>query len=273
MPADLHLHSTYSDGSCQPEELLKLTQSRKLDTIAITDHDTIKGSKEAVKVKENYDIEVIPAIEFSTKAEIHILGYYIDFENRQFNREVDNIFQGRIKRAEKMIKKLNKLGIEININKIKNKTIDEYIGRPHIAQEMVENGYISEIGDAFTERYIGNNGQAYVNRYKVTQEKAIKLIKEAAGIPIVAHPAGFSSNGFQLNQDDILKLKEKGLMGIEVFHSRHSTEEREYYRSVAEELDLVITGGSDFHGDKTPEIELGDIKLKSKYVERLKALK
>ncbi len=272
MPADLHLHSTYSDGSYQPEELLKLARSKGLDTIAIADHDTIKGSKKAIKIKDDYDVEVIPAIEFSTyknKAEIHILGYYIDFANKQLKQEVDNIFQARIKRAEKMIDKLNKQGVAISLKEIKNKIEDEYIGRPHIAQEMIEKGYIDEIGEAFTDKYIGNNGQAYVSKYKLTPKKAIKIVKEAQGIPVVAHP-GFINNGLPLNKEDIKEMKKSGLEGIEVFHSRHSSDERAYYRSVAEELDLVITGGSDFHGDKTPEIELGDVNLNIKYVDDLK---
>ena len=273
MAADLHLHSTYSDGSYKPEQLLKLARSKGLDTIAIADHDTIKGSKEAIKIKDNYDIEVIPAIEFSTyknKAEIHILGYYLDFTSKQLKQEVHNIFQARIKRAEKMIDKLNKQGVAISLKEIKNKIADEYMGRPHLAQEMVKKGYIDEIGEAFTDKYIGNNGQAYVSKYKLTPKKAIKIINEAQGIPVVAHP-GFINNGFPLNKENIKEMKKSGLEGIEVFHSRHSSDESAYYRSVAEELNLVITGGSDFHGDKTPEIELGDIELGNNCVGKLKA--
>ena len=170
-----------------------------------------------------------------------------------------------------MINKLNKQGVTISLKEIKNKIDDEYIGRPHIAQEMIEKGYIDEIGEAFTDKYIGNNGQAYVSKYKLTPKKAIKIVKEAEGISVVAHP-GFINNGHPQNKEDIEEMKKSGLEGIEVFHSRHSSAESAYYQSVAKELDLVITGGSDFHGDKTPDIELGDVELGNNCVGKLKAV-
>lgn len=272
MTADLHLHSVFSDGSMTPEELVTTAHQKGINTIALTDHDVVAGLERALQAGRKWQVEVIPGIEFSTysgKGEIHVLGYGIDYENQVLQQEIDTIFQSRQKRAHKMIELLQKQGIDISFQEVQARSGTNFIGRPHIARTMVEKDYITEMGEAFTEKYIGNGGQAYVSRYKMTPEKAIKLLKEAGGLSVLAHP-GFINQGSPLKETEIASLKAYGLEGVEVFHSKHNKEETDYYEQLALDHELLITGGSDFHGDNSPEIELGDIKLKGKYLQQFK---
>lgn len=272
MTADLHLHSIYSDGSYTPEQLVKRAKAKAITTIAIADHDTIDATEKALTAGEKYGIEVIPAVEFSTfrgKAEIHILGYYIDYRNEHLLSWINKIFAARKERAREMISLLNKRGVSITWPQVREIAGDDYIGRPHIARAMVASGYIEEMGEAFSEDYIGNEGQAYVSKYKISPEQAIDIIKEAGGIPVLAHPV-FINHGQPLERDDISRLVTSGLQGIEVFHSRQDREDSQYYLKIAHDLDLLITGGSDFHGENSPGVELGDVKLEEEYLKRLR---
>ncbi|MFO7814448.1 MAG: PHP domain-containing protein [Halanaerobiales bacterium] len=272
MSADLHIHTIYSDGSYTPQEIVDKAKQAGFKTIAISDHDTLKGIKPALKYAEDKDIEVIPAIEFSTfrgKAEIHILGYFIDYEDDLLKEKVQKIYDSRKKRAQKMIKLLNQENIEITFEEVRNVAGDDYIGRPHIAKLMVQKGYINQMGEAFTEDYIGNGGRAYVKKYKISPIQAINLIQNSGGIPVLAHPI-FINHGEPLREVDIKELKFNGLIGIEVYHSKHNKDDEKYYKGIAEKLDLLITGGSDFHGENSPGVKLGDIRLDSVHVKRLK---
>jgi len=272
MTADLHLHSTYSDGSYTPEELVKKSLKKGFKTIAIADHDTVEGIPLAEKVAESLAIEVIPAIEFSTfrgKAEIHILGYFIDYTNQELLTETKKIFSARENRAKKMVELLNKQGIDISFEQVKSLAGDDYLGRPHIAKAMIEKGYINEIGEAFTKDYIANGGKAYVPKYKLTPKKAIDLILNAGGIPVLAHPK-FINHGEAMDYDDIKEMKNYGLEGIEVYQSKHDKKDEKKYKKIARDLDLLITGGSDFHGENAPDVKLGDVRLSEKEVKKLK---
>ena len=271
MAADLHIHSIYSDGSFTPEELVKMAEQKNIDTIAVADHDTVDGIEPALKAGKKAGIKVIPAIEFSTfrgKAEIHILGYFIDYRNKKLLDKIDEIFTARIERAKKMMAKLNKLGVDISYQEVKGMAGDEYIGRPHIARAMVNAGYINDMKDAFTEQYIGNNGRAYVDKFKMPPEEAVELIREIGGIPVLAHPV-FINHGQPLEKKEIAQLVESGLMGIEVYHTKHMSADVNYYKRAAEDLNLIITGGSDFHGENSPGVELGDVELPAEYVKKL----
>lgn len=273
MSADLHIHTTYSDGSFTPAEIIDKAVERGFNTIAISDHDTLEGIKPALDYAADIDIEVIPAIEFSTfrgKAEIHVLGYFIDYKDENLKDKVKKIYDARKLRAKKMVNLLNKEGVKITFAEVREVAGDDYIGRPHLAQTMVKKGYIDKIGDAFTEQYIGNGGRAYVKKYKISPEEAIDLILESGGIPVLAHPI-FINHGKPLREDDIKELKENGLLGVEVYHSKQTAEDSKYYKNIAKKLDLLITGGSDFHGENSPGVDLGDIRLEDKYVEKLKA--
>jgi len=274
MSADLHIHTTFSDGSYTPEEIVDMGIENNFNTIAISDHDTLEGIKPAINYSSEKSIDVIPAIEFSTfrgKAEIHVLGYFIDYENVTLKKKVKQIYNARKIRAQKMVDLLNQQNIDISFEEVRELAGDDYIGRPHIANLMVKKGYINKMGEAFTDQYIGNGGKAYVKKYKISPEEAIELILKSGGIPVLAHPI-FINHGKPLREEDIKKLKENGLKGIEVYHSKHNRKNSKYYKEVAENLDLVITGGSDFHGKNSPGVKLGDIRLDDIYVEKLKEL-
>lgn len=272
MTADLHLHSIYSDGSYTPEELVKEAVKKGFKTIAIADHDTVEGVAKAKEAAKNFDIEIIPAIEFSTfrdKAEIHILGYFVDHNDSNLLKESKKIFSARKERARKMVELLNKTGVKISFEQVKNIAGDDYLGRPHVAKIMLKEGYINEIGEAFTEDYIGNGGKAYVPKYKLSPEKAIDIINNAGGIAVIAHPE-FINHGEAMSFEDIKELKKDGLQGIEVYQSKHDKKAVKKYKKIAENLDLLITGGSDFHGENSPDVNLGDIRLSDERVVELK---
>ncbi len=274
MVADLHMHSIYSDGSFKPEELVSLAREKGINTIALADHDTVEGVDQALIAGNEMGINVIPAIELSTfkeKAEIHILGYFIDHKNKTLLAKISKIFSARLNRAREMIGLLNGLGIEISYMQVRQIAGDNYVGRPHIARAMVEKGYIKEMKDAFTDKYIGNNGRAYVPKYRLAPANAVELIHEAGGIAVLAHPV-FINHGEPLKKDDIVQLQGSGLQGLEVYHSKQSREDSKYYLQVARELGLLVTGGSDFHGENSPDVELGDILLEDTYVDRLREL-
>jgi len=146
---------------------------------------------------------------------------------------------------------------------------DDYIGRPHIAKLMVKRGYINEMKDAFTDQYIGNGGKAYVEKYKLSPVEAIDLILNTGGIPVLAHPV-FINHGEPMDKQDIKKLKDTGLLGLEVYHSKHNEKTIGYYKNIAQELNLLITGGSDFHGENSPGVNLGDIRLSDDHIDKLK---
>lgn len=272
MSADLHMHSTFSDGSYTPTELVKEAAKIGLKTIALSDHDTVAGVEEAIREGKRHGVNVIPALEFSTfegDAEIHILGYYIDYKSPLLLNKIGEIFDARIERARGMIKKLRDQGIEISYEDVKNIAGDEYIGRPHIARAMQQAGYIKVMGEAFSDRYIGNGGQAYLPKYKISPEEAIKIINEVGGVAILAHPF-FVNHGKPFDKKGIERLVGFGLEGVEVYHSKQNDTQSNYYHKIARELGLLITGGSDFHGENSPGVDLGDIVIENTLVEKLK---
>ncbi len=263
MVADLHMHSLYSDGSFRPRQLVERAAENEITTIALADHDTVEGLDEAIAAGEEYGIDVIPALEFSTfqaEAEIHILGYFINHYQQDLLKTIDKIFQARIKRAHEMVFKLNKIGVNITVEEVEKIAGDKYLGRPHIAKTMVEAGYINDMADAFTDKFIGNKGAAYVPKFKLSPEDAIETIQKAEGIAVIAHPY-FINHGKAMDLEQIVGLKDKGLTGIEAYHAKHSPDVAQYYLQIADKLDLVVTAGSDFHGENSPGIDIGDVVL------------
>ncbi len=272
MTADLHLHSIYSDGSFSPKELIEMAVNKGVKTIALADHDTVEGVGEIVECGLEKGIEVIPAIEFSTfsdQAEIHILGYYIDYKSEVFLAKIKELFKSRLNRARKMVEKLNDLGIGITYKGVQGLAGDKYIGRPHIARAMIAAGYIDTMKQAFSNDYIGNGGKAYVSKSRLSPADAIEIIKQAGGIAALAHPF-FINNGNSLDKEAIKSLISLGLEGIEVFHSQHNKQTSDFYLDIAGDLGLLVTGGSDFHGENTPGLEIGDVLLDEKYVAKLR---
>lgn len=242
---DLHLHTTASDGALTPAELVLAARNRGLECIAVTDHDSTNGVQEAVEEGHRLGVHVIPGIEMSTdipRAEVHILGYYIDFHDQDFQTLLAQLRDGRKDRAEKMAAKLGEMGMPLPWDRVLEVAGAGSVGRPHVAQVMVECGYVSSMPEAFTE-YIGRNGPAYVERYKLTPAEAVQLIRKIGGIPVMAHPAEVVA----IN-DVLPPMLEAGLAGLECYYYGYSPEAVENLVALAESHNLIPTGGTDFHG-------------------------
>ena len=239
---DLHTHSTASDGEHSPAELVQLSIERGLDIIALTDHDSCDGIDAALDAARGTTLEVIPGVELSAdvpQAEVHVLGYFIDWKGAHFQSMLSKFRDGRYGRAEKMTKKLAKLSAPISFERVKELAGDAAIGRPHVARALLEAGHISTIPEAF-DKYIGRNGPAYVDRFKLTPEDAVTLILQAGGVPVLAHPREVIHW--------IEPLVKVGLIGLEVYYGMYDDETRKELVRLAKQYGLIMTGGSDFHG-------------------------
>lgn len=257
---DLHLHTTASDGSSTPAELVKTCLDLGLKTIAVTDHDNVIAVKEVQNLGQKSGLQVVPGIEISTyigSAEYHILGYFIDPENDALLGLTEAILDSRVERTHKMIKKLTAMGYPLKFKDVKKYATGVSLGRPHVAKAMIEKGYIDQIGDAFTDEFIAGGGKAYVEKKNVLPAEAIEVILKAGGIPVIAHPY-LINHGKPLDKSGITRLKDVGLKGVEVYQTKHKPKVSKKYKKIAEELNLLITGGSDYHGANSPEILPGD---------------
>lgn len=241
---DLHVHTTASDGLLNPKEVIQWASKKHLEAIAITDHDTIDGIEEAIYYGKKNGIKVIPGIEINTDykgLEIHILGYLIDYKEKWFQDLLKELRLARYNRAKKMVQKLQDLGLSITMKEVEANANAASIGRPHIARVLINNGWVKTMKEAFDE-YIGKEGPAFVERYKITPCEAIKYISDCGGIPVLAHPGLIKDNSI------IKELVNCGLQGLEVYHSKHDQNMVHLYNSIAKQYHLIITGGSDFHG-------------------------
>lgn len=266
--ADLHVHTTASDGILSPSEVVDWAIRKGLRAIAITDHDTVLGIEEAINRANHYEnFMVVPGIELSSDyigEEVHILGYFIDAKNKELNVETHKLKKSRIERGQKIVEKLIKIGLNISIEDIKSITDKGFIGRPHIARILVEKGYANDIQDAFN-KYIGRDKSAYVKRYKLTVHESIDLIHGAGGVAVLAHP-GLISNQYIINE-----IRNLDIDGIEIVHSKHQNYITNKFEKIAKELSLICTGGSDCHGAITDNtLLLGDYYIDYKVVEYLK---
>lgn len=243
-PIDLHLHTTCSDGQETPEELIETARKAKYSIISITDHDTVAGIPRAMAAADGTGLEIIPGIELSAvdgHDDIHILGYFIDYEHPEFLETIQFFKDKRRERAIEIVQNLNKVGLDIQIDTVLRIAHGAPIGRPHIAEALVAEELVDTYGEAFF-RYIGADGPAYVPKYKVKPEEAIELIVKYGGIPVIAHP------GIIDRDELIVQLKAQGLIGLEAIHPFHTPEKQQYYINLAKKLGLVVTGGSDWHG-------------------------
>ncbi|MDD2509710.1 MAG: PHP domain-containing protein [Syntrophomonas sp.] len=243
---DLHTHTTASDGLLSPTELLGKASEMRLPGLAITDHDTIDGLEEARRfIAENsLALDFVPGIELNTELtekEIHILGYFIDYHDHRLLGRLQEIKEARLERARKMINRLVVMGLNIDLDQVKRLAQGDLIARPHIAQALMENSYVFSVKEAF-DKYIGKGRPAYVNRYKFLPEEAIALINEAGGIAVLAHPGLIRNDSLV---EDIIAL---GIEGIEVFYPEHNHKQILKYSAFCQQHQLLITGGSDFHG-------------------------
>jgi predicted metal-dependent phosphoesterase TrpH len=268
---DLHVHSTASDGKFTPEEIVRKAAALGIRYLSLTDHDSVDGIESAVKAASAFPhLTFIPGVEVSTdvaEGEIHILGYFIDYHNRELADALKRFRTSREGRARGMVNKLAGLGIRIDWNRVIEIAGDGAIGRPHIAQAMLEKGYIDSFKEAF-DKYIGRDGPAYVEREKMTPEEAVALVIRSSGLPVLAHP--FTVKNMEKWVTD---LKAAGLIGIEAYYKDNTPEETEATLKIADRFGLIATGGTDFHGiEDTGEVMMGGVDVPVKAVKRLIAL-
>ena len=268
---DLHIHSNASDGRYSPAEIVRTAATAGLTVIALTDHDTIDGLVPAIEAaKEFPSLMLIPGVELSTdipSGEVHVLGYFIEYSDQELKASLERMRNSRANRADKMVAKLKELGCNIELERVKEIAGNGALGRAHIAQALLEKGYIGSFKDAFT-KYIGHGCPAYVGREKLTPAEAVKLVFKANGLPVLAHP--FTA----LNPEEVIKeLKTVGLVGMEVYYAGYLPTEVNSLLSLAQKYDLIPTGGTDYHGiDATSDITIGGTDVPIQSVEKLMVL-
>ncbi|MFO7727473.1 MAG: PHP domain-containing protein [Desulfonatronovibrio sp.] len=254
---DLHTHSTASDGTYTPFELVRLARNINLKAIALTDHDTTGGLNEALNAANEMDMEVIPGCELSVEFQgvMHIVGLWLEPDAPRLNRSLLELRNKRNARNEIIIEKLQGHGIAITYEEVRNLAGDASIGRPHICRILMNKGAVSSVQEAF-DRYLGPGGKAYVPKEKFNPEKAISILKDEQATVILAHPFSLNLQHDELRKE-LYRLKDMGLDGMEVFYPEHTPEQSRFYSSLCAELDLLPSGGSDFHGSVKPHIKLG----------------
>lgn len=263
---DLHMHTFYSDGYHSPEQLIDKAYNQGIGILSITDHDSVNGINEAIDYADKYSIEVIPGLEISTDirdTEVHILGYFVDPKNKDLEHYLTFFREERVKRAIRMVKKLNILGLDITIDDVFVFAKNSAIGRPHIAQALLAKGQVKSFFEAFY-KYIGNHAPAYERKVHLSPQSAFKIINDAGGLSFIAHPG---------NMPEILikELIDAGVDGIEVIHPSHSPEQVRFYRGIVNEYFLLESGGSDFHGGKREDNEnLGKFFTTAKVVDTMR---
>ncbi len=245
---DLHLHTTFSDGNLTPDKLIQLALKNNLNVISITDHDCTDAIDEAILAASDSNLTIIPGIELNTDTddgEIHILGYFIDYQNKELQKLLAECRNSRVERAKMIVEKLNGIGIDIQWKRVQELAGHGAIGRPHIAKAMLETKSIKTFQEAF-EKYIGRNGVAYIERFRLNAFEAISTIQQYDGIPVLAHP------GYIKNLDNLLpSLIEFGLKGMEVYYANYDKNTINNLKNIACKYQLIPCGGSDYHGIKT----------------------
>lgn len=242
---DLHTHTSYSDGFHSPAELVMKAKNAGIDVIGISDHDNLKGISEAVEAGKKLGVEVIPGLEISSDLkdrEVHILAYFFETDNDELERYLTFFREERLKRAIRIVDKLRALGFNISIEDVLKRTKNSAVGRPHIAQTLVEEGLTSSYYEAFN-KYIGNGCPAYEKKVHLSPQSACKIINDAGGLSFIAHP-GFMPEAL------LKELITAGVDGIEVIHPSHTPQQVRFYRGIVNEYFLLESGGSDFHGGK-----------------------
>ena len=256
---DLHTHTSYSDGTFTPDELMKLAVERGLTTVAVTDHDTTTSWADSRKAAEAIGIELVTGVEFSTTYEgssVHVLCYWPDENDPEFAGELQRLHDDRFRRGEKMIEKLQALGYPVTFERVREISKGDNIVRPHIAQALMEAGVVETVKDAFTEELIADGGRADVPKHALHPLDALDLIKRAGGVCVLAHPGMWGTQG-EVPDALITEMAQRGMVGLEVDHPDHDDAQRARYRAMAERLGLIITGSSDCHGTRYDPVRLG----------------
>lgn len=267
MGFDLHVHTTASDGKLTPEQVIRLAVDMGLDGLAITDHDTVNAIVPGLRYisQMGLDFELIPGIEFNTETgpnDIHILGYFLDYTNSSLLLKLQELKRSRDGRAIKIVDRLKALGLPIELDRVKEYARGEVLGRPHIADAMIEKGYVRNREEAF-DKYLDSDRPAYVPRYKFTPLEAMSLIHKCGGLAVLAHPGVI---GDQSLVSDIISM---GVDGLEVYYPQHSELQTSCYKSMAERAGLLVTGGSDFH-DPNERDNLGTVRISRELVKAMK---
>jgi predicted metal-dependent phosphoesterase TrpH len=267
---DLHLHTTYSDGSLRPTEVLALAQNAGVTALAITDHDIVDGLPEAIDAGTRLGIEVLPGVEISSfdgKSELHILGYCLNWHDETLLKRLASLRASRHLRNPFIIERLQALGLELTYDEVRTLAGTESVGRPHIARLLMEKGYVTSAKDAF-DRYLAEGRPGYVARELPTPAEAIAWIRDAQGVAVLAHPTWVKESNDALPAF-VRTLKNNGLGGIEVHYSTHTKQQTTRFLELSKQFDLLVTGGSDFHGLTKPDIEVGTGRGSLKVPERL----
>ncbi len=274
---DLHLHTTASDGVLSPSGIVHYAKGKGLKAIAITDHDTIDGNEEAMDEGKKVGLEVIPGVEISARFDLgsmHILGFFIDIRNRALRERLSLLQETRAKRNPQMVQRLRELGVEISYDEVRDASGGGQVGRPHFAQVLLQKGYVHTVQEAF-DRYLGKGALAYVDKFRFDPKEAMGLIREARGIPVLAHPFTLHIPSPHTLEALLAELIQLGLMGIEVYYPEHTGNQISLYKALAEKHGLLITGGSDYHGIETDKADIGmrqgDTRLSYSMVEAMKA--
>ena len=262
---DLHVHTTASDGTYSPQEIVQKSRELGLRTIGICDHDTIDGVPLAQEASCGTGLEVIPGVEISVDAsgwEVHILGYYVDPTRPALMEELDRSRRSRLMRARRMLNRLESLGVSLSWERVLKIASDGVVGRPHIAMALEEARFVGSTQEAF-DRYLGRGRPAYVGREKMTTARAMRLVREADGVPVLAHPWTVTRL--------VPELVDQGLEGLEAYYTGYSASMVSDLVSLADEHGLVCTGGSDFHGlTVLPDSHLGGVSVPISCVAALK---
>jgi predicted metal-dependent phosphoesterase TrpH len=266
MAADLHVHSNFSDGTNSPEEVVALAAAAGLKTIALTDHDNVDGIEAAMDVGRRTKVEIISGIELTTehqRAEIHLLGYFVDYNHPDLLAILEKIQEDRVKRIYKIVKRLKSLKVDIEAEEVFAIAGKKAPGRPHVARVLMRRGLVTNFKEAFN-RYLDARAPAYVSHYKLAPDDAIRLMVSAGGVAVFAHPGVSRCDAL------IPELMAAGLRGLEVYYPGHGKEQTRHYLELAGKYGLLVTGGSDFHGAGSGrEIKLGEFSIADPLVEAL----
>ena len=267
---DLHLHTTHSDGSYSTREVMTFAKQAGVTALSITDHDIVEGVPEALAIGAELGIEAIPGVEISSRqgdSELHILGYFLNWTDPVLAQRLTSLRDSRHTRNPKIVQRLNELGIDISYDEVRALAGTESVGRPHIARVLMEKKFVSSAKEAF-DRYLANGRPAFIDRELPEPVEAVRWILEAGGVPVLAHPTWVRTSAEGLRAL-LRELKEAGLGGIEVHYSTHSPSQTTEYLDLAKQCDLLVTGGSDFHGVTKPDIEVGIGRGQLKVSEKL----
>ena len=263
---DLHLHSTCSDGTSTPREMVRRAADAGLSVISLTDHDSTEGISAAQAEGERLGVEVVPGTELSAQCDgtdVHILGYFIEPHNPDLIACLDTYRQARLQRAQRVVIKLNRLGLRVSMEQVLARAGSGAIGRPHIADVMVEEGLVFSVDEAF-HKYLGYSKPAYQSKYSLSPSQAIQVIRAAGGLACLAHP------GLYRRDDLISGMVSEGLDGIEVRHTKHNASHVARYSRIARQHNLLCTGGSDCHGDGRGDPVIGSVDVPISYFEAMR---